>query len=256
MIRIKSPEQIMLISRACEIAACVLQELGKSVAAGVATGDLDRKAEQLIRGFGARSAFKGYRGFPANICVSVNEEIVHGVPGRRCLKESDIVSIDVGVESQGYYGDAAWTFGVGKVPPVAQRLLEVTKEALLLGINQAFPGNRLFDISHEVQQYVEMHNFSVVREFVGHGVGAEIHEDPQIPNYGEKGTGPVLKPGMVLAIEPMVNAGTFEIEILADRWTAVTKDRKLSAHFEHTICVKEDGPEILTVCKTAGEGKP
>ena len=246
MIEIKSEHEIMLIRTAGSIVRSVLDCVRRLARPGVRTLDLDRAAEELIKDMGARSAFKGYRGFPGNICTSVNEEVVHGIPGERRLKDGDILSVDVGVEKDGFYADAAITLEIGdNVSDEARRLIRVTKEALELGIKEAVEGKRLFDISYAIQQYVEKNRYSVVREFVGHGIGRKMHEDPEIPNFGYPGTGPRLKNGMVLAIEPMVNEGGYEIEILNDGWTAVTKDRKLSAHFEHTIVVKDTEPEIL-----------
>lgn len=247
MIKIRSEREITLIEESGRIVRTVLQEIEKLARPGVRTGDLDREAEELIRDFGAKSAFKGYRGFPGNICTSINEQVVHGIPGNRRLKSGDILSVDVGVERNGFYADAAITIEIGdSVSESAKNLIRVTKEALRLGIEKAVEGSRLFDISHAVQQHVEKNGYSVVRDFVGHGIGQEMHEDPEIPNFGKSGTGLRLKKGMVLAIEPMVNEGTYEIEILEDRWTAVTQDRELSAHFEHTICVTEGAPKILT----------
>jgi len=233
--------------RAGRIAAAVLQEMKQMVRAGITTAALDKKAEQLIRKAGAEPAFLGYHNFPASICASINEEVVHGIPGLRKLKEGDIISIDVGVRLHGYYGDAAATFAVGEISPLAARLIEVTRQSLYEAIKAMRVGGRLSDISHAVESYVTLNRFSVVRDYVGHGIGIEMHEDPQVPNFGPPGRGPVLQKGMVLAIEPMVNAGGWEVEVLPDQWTVVTKDRSLSAHFEHTVALGEDGPEILTV---------
>ena len=216
------------------------------MAPGIRTLDLDTFAEGYLRKRGAALAFKGYRNYPFSLCVSVNEEVVHGLPSERQLKEGDIVSLDLGTIVEGYYGDSALTVPVGQVSEEAARLLRVTEEALMCGIGAARPGGHLSDISHAVQRHVEAHGFSVVRIFVGHGIGKALHEDPQIPNYGPPGRGPRLKQGMVLAIEPMVNAGGPDVEILPDNWTAVTRDRSLSAHFEHTIALTEAGVEILT----------
>lgn len=232
--------------QAGRIVAGTLQELAGAVRPGITTIKLDALARQYIQKSGARPAFLGYHGFPATICTSLNEEVVHGIPGLRRLKAGDIISIDVGVFYKGYYGDAAATFPVGEVSPLAKRLLEVTRESLYKGIEKAYPGNRLYDISAAIQTYVESRGFSVVRSYVGHGIGSEMHEEPQVPNYGLPGKGPLLEAGMVLAIEPMVNAGTWEVETLSDDWTVVTKDRNLSAHFEHTVAIMQDGPEILT----------
>ncbi len=246
MIKIKTEEEIELIRRACNVVERVLSELKKYIRPGILTEELNNEAEKLISRLGAVSAFKGYRGYPGNICTSVNEEVVHGIPGKRQLKAGDIISLDVGVKLNGYYGDAAWTVPVGEISPQAKRLLQVTQEALACGIAQACEGNHLLDISSAIQSYVESRSFSVVRKFVGHGIGSQLHEEPEIPNFGKPGTGPMLKAGMVLAIEPMVNEGSSEIEVLDDKWTAVTKDNKLSAHFEHTVCISKNGPETLT----------
>lgn len=220
---------------------------------GVKTVDLDRFAEAYIRERGALPAFKGYRGYPFTLCTSVNEQVVHGLPSERGLQEGDILSLDLGAIVEGYYGDAAITVAVGDISPEAHRLLQTTREALHCGIAQAVPGHHLTDISHAIQRHVETQGFSVVRIFVGHGIGRALHEEPQIPNFGPPGRGPVLKSGMVLAIEPMVNAGSHEVAILEDRWTAVSQDRLLSAHFEHTVAITEKGPEILTLSES-GEG--
>jgi methionyl aminopeptidase len=223
-----------------------LKAVAAQVKPGVRTLDLDTFAEEYLRRRGAKPAFKGYRNYPFSLCVSVNEEVVHGLPSERCLKDGDIVSLDLGSIVEGYYGDSALTVPVGEVTEEASRLLRVTEEALMRGIGTVRLGGHLSDISHAVQTHVEVHGFSVVRIFVGHGIGKALHEDPQIPNYGPPGRGPRLKQGMVLAIEPMVNAGGPDVEILPDNWTAVTKDRLLSAHFEHTIALTEAGVEILT----------
>jgi len=225
----------------------VLAELAALVAPGVTTAELDVVAEKRIAQAGATPAFKGYHGYPATICASINEEVIHGIPsGRRVLQEGDIVSIDVGASLDGYYGDSAITLPVGQVSEQAATLLRVTEEALYKAIERARPGGRVSDIGHAVQQHVEAYGFSVVREFVGHGIGQRMHEEPQVPNYGEPGRGPRLTEGMVLAIEPMVNAGRAAVKVLDDGWTAVTRDRSLSAHFEHTVAVTADGPRILT----------
>ena len=246
MIIIHSEEQLNLIRASSRIVAQVLKELNEHIKPGTTTGELDEIAEGMIRRKGGEPAFKGYKGFPATICASINEEIIHGIPGLRVLKEGDIISVDLGVKYKGYFGDSAITAIVGEVSSDIHRLLKVTREALFEGIKKARTGNRLSDISHSIQFYVEKNGFSVVREFVGHGIGSSLHEDPQIPNFGKPGQGSRLKPGMILAVEPMVNMGTFEVEIKQDNWTAVTLDRQPSAHFEHTIVVTEDKPEILT----------
>ncbi|HWP99165.1 MAG TPA: type I methionyl aminopeptidase [Vicinamibacterales bacterium] len=248
MIVCKSPAEIERMRPANALVAAVLTELASLARPGVSTAELDAYAERRVRDAGAVPAFKGYRGYPATLCASVNDEVVHGIPSaRRVLREGDIVSLDMGVLYDGFYGDAALTVGVGRIAPAAARLLAVTEEALFRGIAAARPGARLSDIGHAIQSYVEAEGFSVVREFVGHGIGARLHEEPQIPNYGEPGRGVRLVPGMVLAIEPMVNLGRPGVRILDDGWTAVTRDGSLSAHFEHTVAVTADGPVILTV---------
>jgi methionyl aminopeptidase len=225
----------------------VLTELAGQVAPGVTTADLDALAEKRIRAAGATPAFKGYHGYPATICASVNEEVIHGIPsGRRVLNEGDVISIDVGASLGGYFGDSAITLPVGPVSEEAATLLRVTDESLYKAIECVKPGGRISDIGHAVQQHVEAYGFSVVREFVGHGIGQKMHEEPQVPNYGEPGRGPRLSEGMVIAIEPMVNAGKPAVKVLGDGWTAVTRDGSLSAHFEHTVAVTADGPWILT----------
>lgn len=247
MIIIKSPREIDLLRRSNSIVAEVFLELEPMVEPGVMTQDLDQAAEKVIRSRRAVPAFKGYRGFPASICASINEEVVHGIPGQRKLKEGDIISLDVGVISNGYYGDAAITLPVGKIDQESGRLLDVTRKALDIGIEQARTGNRLFDISHAIQGWVEENGFSVVRDFVGHGIGKSLHEEPQIPNFGSPHQGPRLEKGMVFALEPMVNAGIYDVKVLSDGWTVVTTDGKRSAHFEHTIAITEDGAEILSI---------
>ncbi len=246
MIIIKSVREIEQLRRSNAIVAEVFEKLRGMILPGVTTKELDQIAEDHIRSKGARPAFKGYRGFPASLCTSVNEEVVHGIPGQRRLKEGDIIGLDVGVNYQGYFGDAAITFPVGEVDAESKRLLEVTEKALYIGIEKAKAGNRLFDISYAIQRWVESHGFSVVRDFVGHGIGKELHEDPQVPNFGTPHQGPRLEQGMVISLEPMVNAGTYEVRVLSDGWTVVTADGKRSAHFEHTIAISEDGAEILS----------
>jgi len=246
MIVIRSDEEIETIGKAGKILAETLEKLKSHVRAGVRTKELDKIARDEIIKRNGYPAFKGYKGFPGNICTSINETVVHGIPSDKKLKNGDIISIDVGVKFRDYFADAAVTVGVGKIGDAAKKLLEVTEKALCIGIENAMPERRLSDISASIQVFVESNGFSVVRAFVGHGIGTKIHEEPEIPNFGRSGTGPRLEPGMVLAIEPMVNAGTFEVEILEDGWTAVTKDRRLSAHFEHTIVITNDGAEILT----------
>ncbi|WP_406677304.1 type I methionyl aminopeptidase [Moorella sp. ACPs] len=247
MIVLKSRREIALMREAGRIVARTLAKLKDHIAPGVTTAELDRIAEDYIRKNGAVPAFKGYQGFPASICVSVNEEVVHGIPGLKQLAEGDIISIDIGAVKNGYVGDAAVTFPVGAIDAEKQHLLAVTEAALYEGIKHAVAGNRLTDISHAIQTYVEKNGLSVVRDYVGHGIGRAMHEDPQVPNFGPPGYGPRLRVGMVLAIEPMVNAGTHEVYTLANRWTVVTRDKKPSAHFEHTVAVTDNGPEILTL---------
>jgi len=244
---LRGREEIDAIRQAARLVARTLTMLGREVRPGVSTARLDELAEAFIRDHGARPAFKGYRGFPASICPSINDEVVHGIPGPRTLAEGDIVGMDVGVEKDGYYGDAACTFPVGKVGDEVERLLQVTREALMRGVAQARAGNRVGDISHAIQSHVESHGFTVVRSLVGHGIGRHMHEEPQVPNYGTPDRGPRLMAGQVLAIEPMVNVGAPEVVTRPDGWTVVTKDGSLSAHFEHTVAVGAEGPEILSL---------
>ena len=253
MIFLKSPEEIEKMSASGKLVAEILLEIRNRIKPGVTTQELDHLAARLSLKKKARPAFKGYHGFPYSLCVSVNEEVVHGFPSGRRLMDGDIVSLDFGVYLDGYYGDAALTQAVGQTTLQAEKLIRVTREALFKGLEQVRAGRRVGDISFAVQQYVESHKFSVVRQFVGHGIGKSLHEDPQVPNFGEEGRGILLKPGMVLTIEPMVNAGGSEVKIKADGWTAVTKDRSLSAHFEHTIAITENGSRILT---QASQGAP
>jgi methionyl aminopeptidase len=242
----KSPREIEQMRLANVLVADVLAELAEMVAPGVTTADLDAAAERLVLASGALPAFKGYRGYPATLCASVNDEVVHGIPAKRALNEGDIISLDMGVKLNGFFGDSAVTVPVGHVSPEVERLLQVTREALHKGIEQVRLGGRVSDIGHAIQGHVEAAGFSVVREFVGHGIGAQLHEEPQIANYGEPGRGPRLAEGMVLAIEPMVNMGRPAVKVLRDGWTAVTRDGSLSAHFEHTVAVTKDGPLVLT----------
>jgi len=246
MIVLRSDDEIASIREAGSILAATLRRLRECVRPGVQTKELDEIARQEILRRNGYPAFKGYKGFPANICTSINEVVVHGIPSARKLREGDIISIDIGVKFREFFADAAVTLGVGRISEAAEKLIRVTEKALAVGIENALPHKRLFDISAKIQEYVESNGFSVVRVFVGHGIGTKIHEEPEVPNFGRPGTGPRLEPGMVLAIEPMVNAGVYDVEILEDGWTAVTKDRRLSAHFEHTIAVRKDGVEILT----------
>jgi methionyl aminopeptidase len=251
MIILKTNREIEIMREANRIVAEILERLGELVRPGVTTAELDRVADKMIQNAKAKAAFKGYRmrnqkPYPACICSSVNEEVVHGIPGPRALQEGDVVGVDVGVIHKGFVGDAARTYPVGKVSPEAMKLLTVTRESLYKGIEKAVAGNRLFDISAAIQSHVEVNGFSVVRDFVGHGIGRNMHEPPQIPNYKGVGWNPRLQAGMVLALEPMVNEGTWRIKLLDDEWTAVTADGKLSAHFEHSIAVTENGPEVLS----------
>lgn len=247
MIIIKSASELELMRQANQIVGQVLQAVSRMAAPGVTTAQLDRAAEEMCRQMGCRPAFKGYNGYPFALCCSVNEEVVHGFPGERALREGDIISMDFGVIKDGFYGDSATTVAVGQVSPEARKLMDATRRALEAGIEQARPGNRLGDISAAVQRVAEEAGFSVVRQFVGHGIGRALHEEPQVPNYGAPGKGVKLKAGMVLAIEPMVNVGAYGVKILSDGWTAVTVDGKLSAHYEHTVAITEDGPRILSL---------
>jgi methionyl aminopeptidase len=246
MVILKSPSEIEKIRQSNVLVAEILETLRQKVEPSADTLTLDKISEELALARNAKPAFKGYRGYPYSLCTSVNEQVVHGFPSGRPLKEGDILSMDFGIFYNGYYGDAAITVPVGKVSRVARGLIETTKKALFLGIEQAVPGKRLSDISHAIQSHVEAAGFSVVRKFVGHGIGKALHEDPQIPNYGKPGMGIRLKPGMVIAIEPMVNVGSYEVKTLEDGWTTVTKDGSLSAHFEHTVAITEDGPVVLS----------
>ena len=227
--------------------ADALDLVGRILRPGVTTGELDAAVEELIRSWGATPSFKGYFGYPASICVSINEQVVHGIPDGRAIKDGEIVSVDIGVYLDGYHGDGARTFAVGDIPEGARKLMRVTRECLELGIEQAQPGNRIGDISAAVQRHAEENGFGVVRQLVGHGIGQSLHEDPQVPNFGLPGQGPKIRAGMVLAIEPMINEGSFEVYTLADEWTVVTRDHKLSAHFEHTVAITDGGPVVLTV---------
>jgi methionyl aminopeptidase len=242
MIILKTPGEIAVMAKASRVVAEALEVLRQAVRPGVSTDELDRLAEEEIRSRGAVPAFKGYRNYPKTLCASVNEQVVHGIPSKRVLKEGDIIGLDLGAIVGGFYGDSAVTVAVGLLDEETAKLVRVTKEALSLGIEQAVVGNRLSDISHAVQQHVESAGYSVVTEFVGHGIGRQLHEEPQVPNYGKPGQGPRLQPGMVLAIEPMVNMGSAAVRVLDDRWTAVTVDGSLSAHFEHTIAIQPSGP--------------
>jgi methionyl aminopeptidase len=246
MIPIKSEEDLKMLQKSGKILSKIMRRLQKFIRAGVSTIEIDRLAEKLIKEENAISAFKGYNGFPANICTSVNEEVVHGIPGQKMLKDGDIISLDAGINYKGYISDVAITLPVGRIDPKVKKLIEVTRNALSQGIKQARVNNHLSDISYAIQTYVESQGFQVVRQFVGHGIGYSLHEDPQIPNFGLPHQGEVLKKGMVFAIEPMVNMGTWGCKILDNGWTAVTKDGFPSAHFEHTVAITEAGPVILT----------
>jgi len=243
---LKRPDEVELIRESARIVAEALDLAGSLARPGMATAEIDRQVKAHIEERGGVPSFLGYHGYPASTCISVNEQVVHGIPNGRVLREGDIVGVDIGVYRKGYHGDAARTFAVGEVDPEARRLLRVTEEALLRGIEAIRPGGRLGLVSHAIQRHVEAEGFSVVRDLVGHGIGRKLHEDPQVPNFGPAEAGPVLRPGLVLAIEPMVNQGTWEVYTLEDRWTVVTKDGRLSAHFEHTVAVTENGPEILS----------
>jgi methionyl aminopeptidase len=243
----KSTAEIEIMREAGRISARALRLVGEAVRAGVTTAELDELAETTIRDAGAVPAFKGYHGFPATLCTSLNSQVVHGIPSRSVvLSAGDVLSVDVGAIINGYYGDNAATFPVGAISAQAAQLLETTAASLAAGIEQCVEGNRLYDIGHAVQQVAEAKGFGVVREYVGHGIGRAMHEDPNVPNYGKAGTGPRLEQGMVLAIEPMINAGTYQVDALSDGWTVVTRDGSLSAHFEHTVAITADGPLILT----------
>jgi methionyl aminopeptidase len=254
MIIRKSPQEIERMARAGEVVADVLALLGERARPGVTTEELDTLADEFIRSRGGTPTFKGYRGYPASICTSPNDMVVHGIPGPYALGDGDVLSVDVGVTLDGFVADSAYTFPIGEISPDAERLLEGCKAALAAGIEQCRPGNRLSDISHAIQAVTEEHGFSVVRSLVGHGVGRSMHEEPQIPNFGEPGRGPQLSPGMTFAIEPMINASGPDVVIQDDEWSISTSDGSLSAHFEHTVAVTEDEPRILTLAKTPVTG--
>ncbi|MFQ5772814.1 MAG: type I methionyl aminopeptidase [bacterium] len=247
MIHIRSKREIECIRNSCKIVIEAFNIVENLIRPGITTALVDKEIEQFIDSKGAKAAFKGYNGFPASSCISVEDEVVHGIPGKRILKEGEIVSVDIGVEFEGFFGDGAKTFAVGQVTPEKKHLMEVTLYSLNEGLKQAKAGNRLSNISHRIQTIVENAHYSVVRELVGHGIGRKLHEDPQIPNFGTPNSGPRLRPGMVLAIEPMVNFGGYEVRTKSDNWTVVTEDGSPSAHFEHTIVVTNDEPEILTL---------
>jgi methionyl aminopeptidase len=247
MITMKSAREIEIMRRGGKITARVLQHLLQSARAGMSTRELDRMAERGIREQGGVPTFKGYNGFPASICASVNNEVVHGIPGAYVLKEGDLLSLDIGTTFEGYVSDSAASVGIGHISNAASELMRVTQECLMVGIAQMQAGNRLQDIGHAIQQHAESHGYGVVRTLVGHGIGRQMHEEPQVPNYGKAGQGVVLRPGLCLAIEPMITQGTHLVETLKDGWTVVTGDGKLAAHFEHTVALTEDGPRILTL---------
>jgi len=247
MIIYKSEEEIRSMRRSNQIVATILSELGQKIKPGIQTKDLDEYAEMRTREMDAVPAFKGYRGYPASLCTSINEEIVHGIPSSRTLRSGDIISLDFGVVYDGFYGDAAVTYPVGEITPRAEKLIATARESFAKGVARIKEGNRLSDISYAIQSHVESQGYSVIRSFVGHGIGFSLHEEPQVPNFGSPGRGPKLRPGMVLAIEPMIAIGNWEVEILSDSWTAVTKDRSLSAHYEHTVALTKTGVEILSL---------
>lgn len=247
MIIYKSEEEIRSMKRSNQIVAKILSELGLMIKPGIQTKDLNEYAERRTREMDAVPAFKGYRGYPASLCTSINEEIVHGIPSSRTLRSGDIISLDFGVVYDGFYGDAAVTYAVGEITPRVEKLIATARESFAIGLAKIKEGNRLSDISYAIQSHVESQGFSVIRSFVGHGIGFSLHEEPQVPNFGSPGRGPKLRPGMVLAIEPMIAIGNWEVEILSDNWTAVTKDRSLTAHYEHTVALTQNGVEILSL---------
>ena len=249
MIAIKNEHELEVMRKACKITAAARALAGEMVRPGVKTKDIDRAVREFIVSQGAKPSFLGYHGFPGSTCISVNNTVIHGIPGGYELQDGDIVSVDVGAYYKGFHGDCAATYPCGTVSAEAQRLIDVTKQSFYEGIRFAKRGHRVSDISHAIQTYVESNGFSVVRSFVGHGVGAQLHEEPEVPNFGAPGRGPRMLPGMTLAIEPMVNAGTYEVEILRDKWTTVTADGKLSAHYENTVLITDGEPEILTVAE-------
>lgn len=246
MISLKTKDEIVLMREAGRIVALAHQEVSKHIAPGVSTKQLDKIVEETILKHGATPSFKGYGGFPASICASINDVLIHGIPDHRTLKEGDIISIDIGANYKGYHGDSAWTYAVGKVSDDVKRLMKITEEALYLGLKEVKPGNRITDISNAIQKYAEANGYSIPRDYTGHGIGKDLHEDPIVPNFGEPGRGPVLKVGMAIAIEPMVNMGVKETKTLMDGWTVKTLDSKLSAHYEHTVIITENGYEITT----------
>jgi len=246
LIAIKTKEELEIQCQSGRILAAIVSEIKKIIRPGITTKEIDRKAEELIKQYDVKSAFKGYRRFPGYACISVNQEVVHGIPGHRALITGDIVSVDMGISYRDFFSDTAFTTGVGKIGPELNRLIDVTEKALYQGIEKAVENNHLSDISFAIQSFAEANNFSIVRDFVGHGIGKSLHEDPEVPNFGLPKSGPLLKEGMVLAIEPMVNMGTWRVKVLDDGWTVVTADGKPSAHFEHTVAITKSGPRILT----------
>jgi methionyl aminopeptidase len=247
MVILKTGRELSIMKEACRISAGALKLIGSAVEPGVTTAELDRLAEQYILSQGAKPNFKNYNGYPATACISINNEVIHGIPGKRKIEEGDIVSVDLGAVFEGYHGDNAATFAAGSISPEAKRLMDVTRESLYEGIKMARHGGRIGDISYAIQSYVEARGYSVVRQFVGHGIGTSLHEAPEVPNFGNPGRGIRLVPGMTLAIEPMINLGGAGVRTLADNWTVVTLDNSLSAHFEHTVAITTDGPQIMTV---------
>lgn len=249
MITIKNDHEIELMREAGRIVALTHQEIKKHLVPGITTKELDAIAEKTIRHYGAVPSFKGYEGFPASICTSINQVVVHGIPGSQALKDGDLIAIDIGANYQGFHGDSAWSYAIGTPTPLVSKLLDVTEKALFLGLAQVKPGNRVTDISHAIQTFVESHGFSLPRDLTGHGVGRQLHEDPIIPNFGAPNRGMALRQGMTIAIEPMVNVGTHQTRVRSDGWTVVTADGQLSAHFEHTVLITDTGYEILTQIK-------
>ena len=249
-------EEISTIRKSNQIVAKILAELGRMIIPGVQTKELDEYAELRVKEMNAIPAFKGYRGFPASLCTSINEEIVHGIPSSRRLRDGDIISLDFGVLYEGYYGDAAVTYPVGEITPKTKKLIKAAEETFYKGMEQMKPGKRISDISFAIQSHVESQGFSVIRAFVGHGIGLSLHEEPQVPNFGPPGRGPKLKSGMVLAIEPMIAMRDWDVEILDDNWTAITRDRSLSAHYEHTVSITQKGPEILSLSDEEKKNAP
>ena len=249
-------EEISTIRKSNQIVAKILAELGKMITPGVQTKELDEYAELRVKEMNAIPAFKDYRGYPASLCTSINEEIVHGIPSSRRLRDGDIISLDFGVLYEGYYGDAAVTYPVGEITPKTKKLIKAAEETFYKGMEQMKPGKRISDISFAIQSHVESQGFSVIRAFVGHGIGLSLHEEPQVPNFGPPGRGPKLKSGMVLAIEPMIAMGDWDVEILDDNWTAITRDRSLSAHYEHTVAITQKGPEILSLSDEEKKNAP